>query len=171
MIRFMLALSTAASLAASAALAAAPPTPAPPALQFVTQAGQGDVYEQIAGQLAIMYGSNAAVKDFGAMLVVDHGKTSADLAAAAAASGLTPTSPGLSPAQSDMLNALRNAPAAQFDGLFLSQQQQAHTQALAMLGGYASGGDNAALRAAAQRAVPIVQGHLDRVQALAAQVR
>lgn len=156
---------------AAAPAEAAPAAPPSPSVQFVTQAGQSDVYEQQAGQLAIQRGTNAGVKDLAAMLVVDHGRSQAEMAGAATAAGLNTTSPGLSPAQAAMVLALQNAPAAQFDSLFVTQQVQAHQQALALLNSYATGGDNPGLRAAAQKAIPMVQGHLDRAQALAAQVR
>ncbi len=69
-----------------------------------------------------------------------------------------------------MVTALLSAPAAEFDRTYLSQQVPAHRQALQVVTGYARSGDEAAIRAAAAAAVPVVADHLRRAEALQARM-
>lgn len=55
--------------------------------------------------------------------------------------------------------------AADFDKVYLAQQEPAHSKALTLMQGFADHGDDAGPKAAA-KAVPKVQAHLDKVRAL-----
>lgn len=50
--------------------------------------------------------------------------------------------------------------------MYKREQMMAHQEALMMHRTYAARGDNAALRAMAARAVPMIQMHMSRAQAL-----
>ena len=82
-----------------------------------------------------------------------------------------PPPPELSPMQKSMVAQLAAASPAAFDRLYLSQQLPAHQQALALIRGYAGGGDTPALRQAATGLVPVIEGHLAEVRRLQASVR
>jgi putative membrane protein len=56
----------------------------------------------------------------------------------------------------------------EFDKTYLDQQEAAHNEALTLMQGYADHGDDAGLKAAAAKAVPKVQAHLDKVKSLKA---
>ena len=60
------------------------------------------------------------------------------------------------------------ASAKDFDRVYLDQHQAAHKEALTLMQGYGDNGDNAELKAAAAKAAPKVQAHLDRVRQLQA---
>jgi putative membrane protein len=100
------------------------------------------------------------------MLVGDHTTTTQQLMVAARSAGLNPPPPMLLPMQRDMMARLRAASGADFDRVYLDQQVQAHQTALSLHQNYAQNGDVPALRTVAGTAVPIIQGHLDRAQAL-----
>ena len=55
---------------------------------------------------------------------------------------------------------------ADFDQVYLSQQEAAHSETLTLMQGYADNGDDAGLKAAAAKAAPKVQAHLDQVKKL-----
>jgi putative membrane protein len=132
---------------------------------FVDKASASDMFEVEAGKLAQANGKSQQVKDFGAMMVKDHTKSTTDLKAAAAnADGVTIT-PGLTPKQQADLDALKGA-GGSFDGVYKTQQLAAHQEALALLQNFASGGDVQSLKEFATKTAPIVRAHLEHVQLL-----
>jgi putative membrane protein len=135
---------------------------------YVGMAAASDMFEIQSSQLARTRGQSQAVKDFAQMMIAHHTQTTAQLTAAARASGVTPPAPVLLPMQARMMDELRGASGAGFDRVYLTQQVQAHEMALALHGNYARNGDTPALQAVAQAATPIVQQHLDRARQLAA---
>lgn len=138
-----------------------------PAAEFVNMAAATDMYEIEAGKLASTMGSNAAVKSFGEMLVTDHGKSSADLKAAAAETGPAITPPAALPADKQaMIDQLKASSGAEFDRMFIDQQVQAHQMALDMLNSYAAGGDSEPLKAFAAKTAPVIQAHLTQAQGM-----
>lgn len=153
-----------AALTSTAAFAEAPKTTA---AAFVSAAGASDLYEKTSSQLVLQSTKNAKVKSFAQMMVSDHSKTTADVTAAAKASGLKPMPPKLMPKQAAMIAELKKAPVATRDKVYVDQQVKAHEEALALHQGYASAGDKPALKKVAASAVPIVQTHLTEVRGLA----
>lgn len=132
---------------------------------FVDRASASDMFEIEAGKLAQSMGKSKAVKDFGAMMVKDHTKSSGELkTAAATAKGVT-VAPKLSAMQQSNLDALKSA-GANFDATYKAQQIDAHGQALSLLQGFSRNGDNEALKAFAAKTAPIVEGHLAKARTL-----
>lgn len=134
---------------------------------FVTNAAIGDMYEIQAGQIAQKKGQSAGVKDFGKMMVTEHTAMTNGLKPLIAAAGKTaPT--GLDERRKGLIDNLNAASAADFDGVYLAQQEAAHSETLTLMQGYADNGDDAGLKGAALKAVPKVQAHLDKVKSLRA---
>lgn len=132
---------------------------------FVTSAAISDMYEIQAGQIAQKKGQSAGVKDFGKMMVTDHTALSNTMKPLVRAAGVTaPT--GLDERRKGLIDNLNAAAPADFDKVYLSQQEAAHNEALSLMQGYADRGDDAGLKAAAAKTAPKVQAHLDRVKAL-----
>jgi len=152
----------AATDAAAGADAAAMPTTAQ---AFVDMAAASDMFEVEAGKLAGQMGTAQEVKDFAAMMVADHTKSSADLKAAAAEGEGVTVNPRMTAKQQSDLDALRAAGTG-FDALYKQQQVAAHEQALAMLRGYAANGDVQALKDFAGKTAPVVEGHLEHARGL-----
>jgi len=140
---------------------------APSATDFANQIAASDRFEIESGNLAAKQGTSPAIKDFGQMLVTAHTQSTADLKAAGASSNppITP-SDALDAEKEGMLAKLKSATGADFDQQFIEQQIAGHQKALDLLNAYAAGGDNAALKAFATKATPIVQSHLDKARAL-----
>lgn len=131
---------------------------------FVNAAAASDMFEIESGKLAQSKGKSAEVKDFGAMMVRDHTKSTADLKVAATTADVTPA-PEMTAKQQSDLTALQGA-GDNFDTLYKQQQLAAHEQALALLQGQASNGTAASLKAFAAKTAPVVQKHLEHVQRL-----
>ncbi|HZG07720.1 MAG TPA: DUF4142 domain-containing protein [Allosphingosinicella sp.] len=155
---------TKADMQADAAMAAGDMTPTQRGA-YVEMAAASDLFEIQSGQMASQRGQSAAVRQYGAMLVEHHQRTTAQLTAAATAAGTMPT-PDLMPMQAQMLAELRAASGTEFDRVFIRQQIQAHEMALALHTNYAARGDTPALRTVANAAAPVVRQHLDQARTL-----
>lgn len=134
---------------------------------FVTNAAMSDMYEIEAGKIAQARAKSAGVEAFGKQMVTDHTAMTNEMKPLITAAGKTPPT-GLDERRKGLIDNLNAASAADFDKVYLSQQEAAHTEALDLMKGYADHGDDAGLKAAASKAVPKIQAHLDKVKALQA---
>ena len=138
---------------------------------YVTQAAASDMFEMESGKIAESKSKQKAVRAFGASMVKDHGKTTASLMAALNnAQRKIAKPPEVLPSDKQaMVDQLKATPrGAAFDQLYLSQQLQAHQQAWALQKGYATDGDDAALRQVAASPVPVVESPLTEIKSLPA---
>jgi putative membrane protein len=137
------------------------------ASDFASTIAGSDMFEIASGKLAQSNATNADLKKFGEMLVMDHTKSSADLKTAAAAATPPVTLPTEMPAElQSKIDALKAAKGAEFDKLFVEQQKEGHQKALEALKSYSSSGDAASLKTFAGKATPVVQSHLDKLNAM-----
>ena len=158
-------LSAAAALAffASAALAQ---MAAPPAEEFVTMAASSDMFEIQSSTSALEKAESAEVKEFAQMMIADHGKSSEELLAAVQESGLDITPPGaMAEEHKEPFDAINAANIPDFDAAYIDAQVAAHEE-VALMQSYAEGGDNEALKAHAQKTLPVVQMHYEHAQQL-----
>lgn len=133
---------------------------------FVTGAAMGDRFEIESSRLALQQAQSADLKRYAQTMIDDHTRMSAELkTAAATAEGVTvPTA--LDERRQGLLDNLRQTPAGGFDAAYRTQQIASHEEALAFARTYADAGDNAALRAHAVKGAPMIQNHLQMVQAM-----
>ena len=134
---------------------------------YIATAGSSDQFEIQSSQLALQASSNPALRNLANMLIADHTRSTQMVVAAAQSAGITPPPPALLPQHQALLDQLRAAgtgPA--FDVAFRDIQIQAHQQALTLHQNYAASGDVPALRTVAGQIVPVVQTHLNALQAL-----
>lgn len=152
----------------AAATVSATPPPATPAADaataqgFVTGAATSDMYEIAAAKVAQQKSKTPAVKAFAAKMIHDHGASTAELKKVLAGGGINATpAAAMDDRHNGMIADLNQAPASGFDKAYMDQQVAAHTEAAALFQGYASGGDNEALKAFAAKILPTIQSHLD----------
>lgn len=144
---------------ASAAHAALPPA------DFVKKAGASDLFEIKSAKVETT-SKNAKVRAFAKMMVTDHTKSTAMVKAAALKSGLKPKPPILEPKQEADLAALQQVDGAARDALYVSQQKAAHQDALALHKDNAANSSVPALKAASAKIVPVVQHHIQELEAM-----
>jgi putative membrane protein len=162
----MLSHSRAALAAASAMMLAGAALAAPPTPVFLMKAGGSDLYEKTASRIVLDSTHNPDVRHFAEMMVKDHTKSTAMVKSAAMRSGLHPKPPMLDAAQRKMVADLRHADGRDRDRLYLDQQKQAHAEALGLMQDYAATGSAPALREAAAAIVPVVQHHIEMLNAM-----
>jgi putative membrane protein len=162
------------AIALTACSTTTPPPPAPVDINnllmapgFLAHAGSANQYEIEASQLALQASANPGVRNLANVIIADHTAMGQQGGAAATSAGLTPPPPTLLPAEQAMLDQLRaSGTGLSFDQVYQQQQITAHQQAIAMMQGYASGGDVPALRTVAAGAIPVMQKHLQMAQTL-----
>ena len=134
--------------------------------QFVDTVASSDLFELESAKLAQSKASSRAVKDFAAMMVADHTRSTAELKKAAlGASPAVAVTPRMTVMQEADLDALRNA-SGDFDKLYVQKQLAAHETAKALLGDYSATAAAGPLRDFASRTVTVVSGHLDQARKL-----
>jgi len=143
--------------------------PAPSALDFVNRAAKGDAFEIAAAKLAATSAASAEVKAFAAQMITAHTDSTAKIKAAAgkASPAIVPDA-ALTREQTKDLEKLRAKTGAAFDDEYMDGQVEAHEDALALMRSYATGGKDAALKAAAGEIAPVVEGHLKMARELEA---
>ena len=139
---------------------------------YVPNAAMGDMYEIQAADVAAERSTNADVKMLAEMIKADHTAASTKFKAlvpTAAPDVALPTV--LDERRQGLVDNLKSAPAANFDKVYLDQQEAAHTEALSLMQGYAENGGDAGLKAAAGEIAPHVQEHLDKVKSIKAAMK
>ena len=109
---------------------------------------------------------NPKIRSFAQMMVTDHSKSTADVKAAAQASGLNPKPPALDAKKSAMIADLTKSSGSARDQLYVTQQKAAHQEALTLHKGYATAGDTPALKATAAKIAPVVEHHIEMLSAI-----
>ena len=133
---------------------------------YVSNAAEGDIYEVQAADIATSRSKNPAVKELAAMIKKDHSKAAQEMMEAVrSAQGVTIPAK-LDERRQGFLDNLKQAPADQFDRVWITQQEAAHEESLTLHRTYADAGDNAALKAHAAKTAPIIEKHLEHVRKL-----
>ena len=134
---------------------------------YVSNAAEGDMYEIEAANIALQKSKNAQIKELATMIKADHTKAAAEMKTAVGSAGADVQMPTkLDERRQGFLDNLKQAPADQFDKVWLTQQEAAHEESLTLHRTYADAGDNAALKAHAAKSAPIVEKHLEHVRKL-----
>lgn len=133
--------------------------------EFVDFAGQTDMTEAHAGQLAQQNGESQAVKDYGQMLTTDHTSNYDQLTAAATKANLN-VPKGIDSAHWAMVAPLEKMKGHAFDHKFITMMIAGHEAAIAKFKKEAADGQNADIKAYAEATIPVLQKHLDDAKAL-----
>jgi putative membrane protein len=133
---------------------------------FVKEAATSDMYEIESSKLAAAQGDQA-LKSFADQMVADHTKTSSELKQIVSSGNLKielPTT--MTEDQMEAINKLKSMQGADFTKEYLSQQEDAHEDAVDLFTRYGSEGDNPELKAWAEKTRPALQHHLDMVEGM-----
>lgn len=137
------------------------------AQQYVALAAAGDLFEIESARIAQQKSQRPDVRQFAAMILADHQRSSAELARAAGqVRPAISAPPVLSAEQQANLQALGTANGRAFDIVYLRQQVIAHEQALNLVTSYASSGEVEPLRRHAASVAEPIRRHLARAREL-----
>lgn len=133
--------------------------------KFLEKAARGGMEEVELGQMAEQKGASQGVRTFGQRMVTDHTKLNNELKQLAAQKGaVVPMS--LSHHDNSMIQKLQNATGATFDRDYVKGMVKDHRKDLKEFQDAAKKVQDPDLRAAAQKAVPILQEHLTMAESL-----
>lgn len=134
---------------------------------FVQAAAISDMYEVEAGKIAIQRSQSPKVRAFAEKMVRAHTETTEKLKSLLASSNSNVAPPDkLDDRRQGMIDELRGAKDSDFDGRYLSQQVDAHNEALILMRGYAKNGDVPVVKKFAAKTATVVQMHLNMARHL-----
>jgi len=136
-----------------------------PAAEFAQKVAGSDMYEIKSSEIAKTQSQSDKVKQFAEHMIADHSKANAELMALASKKNLA-IAPGVSPKQADMLKKLGTLQGKEFDTEYLQQQEKAHDMTVAMFRAQAKGGDDADVKAWAEKTLPTLEKHHKHVKEL-----
>jgi putative membrane protein len=125
---------------------------------FITDAIQGDNAEVAIGRLAQTQGTSEKVKDFGRLLVEDHGSHKQELATLAGTAGVPVTDEPSAEGKAN-LKKLKALSGGEFDKQFKAMMIEDHTKDIAKYEKQTASSD-AQTAALAQKTLPVLRKHL-----------
>jgi putative membrane protein len=138
-----------------------------PDTAFAAKAAIGGMAEVALGKMAAAKGTDSKVKDFGNMMVMDHGKANAELMSIAKAKNIVLPA-GLDVEHQAKSDSLSKLGGAAFDKAYVQTMVEGHQKTLALMQSEASGGKDTELKAFAAKTAPVVQMHLTEIMKIQA---
>lgn len=129
---------------------------------FTNKAAVGGMAEVALGKMAAAKGASKEVKDFGNMMVMDHGKANDELKSIAQKKNIKLPA-GLDAEHQAKSDSLSKLSGAAFDKAYVAAMVEGHKKTLALMQSEASGGKDADLKGFAAKTAPVVQHHLDEI--------
>lgn len=139
----------------------------PSTQDFVTEAAQSDMFEIQSSQLA-QEKKDPKAGTFAQKMISDHTGTTEAIKALVQGGKVKATLPtGLDSSHQSKLDKLKGLNGADFAKQYKSDQVAGHKDAVSLYKRYADGGDNADLKAFAQKTLPTLEQHQKMAQDLA----
>jgi putative membrane protein len=132
-------------------------------MAYVQNAATSDMFEIQTSQLALEKAAMPSIKTYAQMMIDEHGKSSAELKAAAGQAGI-PTPPALPADKQAKVNALRSLSGAEFDRQYLANQRSGHQETLAKVNAYLAAAPAGPLKDHASKLTGVVQKHLNSLE-------
>jgi putative membrane protein len=130
---------------------------------FAAKAAVGGLAEVALGKMAASKSSDSKIKDFGSMMVMDHGKANSELMTIAKSKNIAlPT--GLDAEHQAKSDSLSKLSGKDFDMAYVNAMIEGHKKTLALMQSEATNGKDADLKAFAAKTAPVVQSHLTKIQ-------
>jgi putative membrane protein len=148
---------------ASITVQPAAPTTAQADTAFAHKAAVGGMAEVELGKMAAEKGNDPKVKDFGNMMVTDHGKANDELKRIAASKNMELPA-ALDAKHQQLSDSLGKLSGKAFDRAYVNAMVEGHQQTLELLQSEAANGTDADLKAFAAKTAPVVQMHLTKIQ-------
>jgi putative membrane protein len=133
--------------------------------EFAVEAANGGMMEVKMGELAQMNGSSADVKEFGKMIVDDHGQANEELKSLAAKKNIMlPTTLGNDMQQK--YDEMAKKTGKEFDKEYVDMMVKDHKKDIDAFKEEANEGKDADMKAFAAKTLPTLEMHMQRIQAI-----
>jgi|SRR5687767_1897352 len=137
---------------------------------LMRQMAQSDLAEVQAGKVGAQKASSDEVKKFAQHMVDDHGKQLSEARELAKKKNMQLPSQPMKKHQ-EAMKKLEQASGAEFDKAFMQQMVKDHQDALKLAQSAAKKAKDKDLKAAAEKAVPVIQNHLDMAKNIASSLK
>lgn len=134
--------------------------------QFVDFAAQTDMVEAHLGQMAQKVSNSQDIKAYGQMLTTDHTEDFGSLHTAAAKANLTVPDAISAKNNTEKIDPFEKLKGAAFDHKFVHEMIVGHEHAIAVYKKEAATATNEDIQQYAKDAIPMLQKHLDKAEAL-----
>jgi len=138
--------------------------------KFAKKAAAGGMFEVKTGELAEKNAAAAPVKQFGAMMVTDHGKAGDELKAIAGKKGIK-LPPALPEKLQKKFDAFSKLQGKEFDSAYVSAMVRDHEKDLAEFQTEAKDGSDPDLKAFADSTAKVIEGHLEAIKKIKADMK
>lgn len=136
---------------------------------FLVRAAEGNLAEISLAQMAMQKSRTPGVRSVAQTIMTGHTQAHNDLMALATRKGMA-IRPMLSPTHVAVSERLSRASRAQFDMMYMGNQTDDHENAIALYQTQIANGQDADLKAYAQRYLPDILGHTTMIYTVARQV-
>ncbi|GAA4002145.1 DUF4142 domain-containing protein [Sphingomonas humi] len=130
---------------------------------YVQNAAASDMFEVESSKLALDKAVKPSIKTYAQMMIDEHGKSTTELKAAAAQSGI-PVPAALPPELQTKIESLKTKRGAEFDTLYLGDQRAGHQDTLAKVNAYLAAAPAGPLKDHASKVSGVVQKHLNSLE-------
>lgn len=132
---------------------------------FAVKAANGGLTEVRAGEMAQEKATNQRVKDFGAMMVQDHGKANEELKTLAAQKNITlPSAPGED--HQEKIDDLNAKTGAEFDKEYMDMMVDDHQKDVDLFEDAAENSEDPDIQAFAAKTLPTLKKHLEQAKTI-----
>ena len=133
--------------------------------QFATEAASGGLAEVALGEMARQKGVNNKVKNFGAMMVIDHSKANGEFEGIAKSKKITlPAAPGAEDQKT--MDELSKKSGADFDKAYVSDMIDDHKKDIKAFEAASKNCKDPEIKAFAMKTLPVLRKHLDAINAI-----
>ena len=133
--------------------------------KFATDVANGGMAEVALGKVASEKATNAQVKEFAAMMVMDHGKANEELMAIAKTKNITlPVAPDAD--HQKMAADISAKSGAEFDKAYVDAMVDGHKKTVSLLEDGSKNCKDTELMAFATKTLPVVKAHLAKIEAI-----
>jgi len=137
---------------------------------MMRQMAQSDLAEVQAGKVGAQKASSDEVKKFAQHMVDDHGKQLSEARDLAKKKNMQLPSQPMKKHQ-EAMKKLEQASGTEFDKAFMQQMVKDHQDALKLAQNAAKKAKDKELKAAAEKAVPVIQNHLEMAKKIASSLK
>lgn len=133
--------------------------------KFVVDAANGGMTEVELGKVATLKATNAKVKEFAGMMVMDHSKANDELMALAKTKNITlPDS--VNSESKDVMKKLSEKTGADFDKAYVSEMVEDHKKDVSMFENASKNVKDPDLKAFVDKTLPVLRAHLEKITAI-----
>ena len=133
--------------------------------EFVEKAAKSGMEEVSISKVAVDRAQNPQIKDFAQMMVTDHTGANSELTMIATNKAVT------LPEDKTNVEKWSNRSAKDFDQEYIEKMVSDHKEAVELFEKEAKNGEDADLKAFAEKTLPTLQAHLDKAKALKMEVK